>query len=478
MRKHIALLLEGTYPYVTGGVGNWAHELIQRSSQYDFTVVAITDQPRVSKDVQYPMPPHVKRIVTIPLSGGGVSHRFQTLWERLFPQKTGSLAAFEKLPEALAQGRFSFFSELVRAFDASPWDQTLLRDPRMWKVIQDGYQKTSGKESLAHFLWATQSLFDTVTAVLSAPLPKADLYHSASTGYAGLLGAIGKTRHQTPFFLTEHGLYLQERQIEITFHKYLHGQQRMLMESFFELTSRWTYAAADRVSGLCESIRTRQQEYGAPEETSVVLPNGVDVDAFAAIPRAPHEGFHVGLVGRVVPIKDVKLLITAAQALRARIPDLRVSVIGPWDDPIYLEECRKLCLSLGVQDIVNFAGQRDPRDCYKDLDLMVLCSLKEVQPLAILEAMASGVPVVATRSGGVPELLGDVGIIIPSRDAGALVNAIRRVHGDVSLRERMIQRGLERVRAHYEMRNIMARYHEIYETLSQKQERIRWPASV
>jgi polysaccharide biosynthesis protein PelF len=166
-------------------------------------------------------------------------------------------------------------------------------------------------------------------------------------------------------------------------------------------------------------------------------------------------------VGRVAPVKDIKLLIQAAGELAPSIPDLKVAIIGPVEDPVYERECRDLVASLDLKSVVAFEGNKNAVDCYADLDLMVVCSLKEVQPLTVLEAMASGVPMVATRSGGIPEMLSGIGQVFPPRDLSQLVRAIRRVHDDAALRDRMIEAGRERVKR-YEFSRTLAAFDRIY----------------
>lgn len=262
--------------------------------------------------------------------------------------------------------------------------------------------------------------------------------------------------------------------MEIAFHDVLQGGQRKAVETFFEWISRWVYHEADRVTSLGEFIRQHQMGLGAVPQNALVVANGIDVERYAKVARVPHEKFRIGLVGRIAPVKDIKLLIAAAAELAPVIPNLEVAIIGPAEDPAYERECRELVKALDLSRVVVFEGFKESIDCYRDLDLLVVCSLKEVQPLTVLEAMASGVPMVATRSGGIPEMLSGIGQVFPPRDLGQLVKTIRRVHADAPLREKMIQAGRERVQ-HYRLESTLTQFQNIYEKVMETQ---TWPASV
>jgi glycosyltransferase involved in cell wall biosynthesis len=254
---------------------------------------------------------------------------------------------------------------------------------------------------------------------------------------------------------------LQERQMEVAFHEVLQGSQRRAVETFFEYVSRWSYHSADAITSLSDFIQRHQIEMGAEPQKTTIIPNGIDIDRFAAAPRREHKRFRVGLVGRVAPVKDIKLMIQAAHELAPGMRDLQVAIIGPVEDVVYERECRELVTSLELDDVVTFEGHKSATDCYADLDLMVVCSLKEVQPLTVLEAMASGVPMVATRSGGIPEMLSGIGQVFPPRDLSQLTRAIRRVYGDPDLRARMAQAGRERVNR-YALSQTLVRFDHLY----------------
>jgi glycosyltransferase involved in cell wall biosynthesis len=183
----------------------------------------------------------------------------------------------------------------------------------------------------------------------------------------------------------------------------------------------------------------------------------------------------VGLVGRVVPIKDVRTFISACRTAARRLPPggLRVSIIGPEDeDRDYARSCRDMVRLLGLSDVVEFTGRVDCRPYYERLDAVVLTSLSEGQPLSVLEALACGIPVVAPDVGSCRELLegagdedrriGPAGLVTRPVDPDGTAEAMLRLAADPALRARMAEAGRRRVRRFYRLEQVRARYLDLY----------------
>jgi glycosyltransferase involved in cell wall biosynthesis len=172
----------------------------------------------------------------------------------------------------------------------------------------------------------------------------------------------------------------------------------------------------------------------APASKFTVVPLGLALAPFAATPR--HEGAFrarfglpadaplIGIVGRLEPIKNHELFLLMAHQVRQTVPQAHFVIIGDGERRTELEA---LAASMDLGDCVTFTGwQEDLRPAYSDLDILVNTSHNEGTPVAIIEALAAGVPVVATAVGGVPDLLrgGDFGHLIPPGDAPALAAAV------------------------------------------------------
>jgi glycosyltransferase involved in cell wall biosynthesis len=164
-----------------------------------------------------------------------------------------------------------------------------------------------------------------------------------------------------------------------------------------------------------------------------VVPLGLELEPLAGpLPRGglrrehgiPLDAPLVGMVGRLVPIKDVPTFLRAAARVRQITPEVRFALVGDGEERPLLQD---LCARLGLAEAVTFHGwRRDMPSVYGDLDVVVNTSLNEGTPVALIEALAAGRPVVATRVGGTPDLLrgGELGRLVPAGDAEAVAAAI------------------------------------------------------
>jgi len=301
-------------------------------------------------------------------------------------------------------------------------------------------------------------------AVLGNTAPEADLYHPVSTGYAGLAALAAKIRTGKPFILTEHGLYHKEREMEIRKTTFVRGYQRDMWIGIYDNLSRLSYRYADLIIALFEQNRRLQIELGAPEEKTRVIPNGIDVPFYSQVSRQKREGFHVGLVGRVVPIKDIKTFISMAKIVSEALPEAVFHCIGPTDeDTGYFEDCQILVDSLKLTDRFHFAGRQDVREYYSFLDVLLLTSVREAQPLVILEAYCAGVPVVATRVGNVAELLDyDERFIASSKDPEKLAAGVKYIHDHPEEIATIVDKNRERVVRFYDRDKVFQTYGDLY----------------
>jgi glycosyltransferase involved in cell wall biosynthesis len=150
-------------------------------------------------------------------------------------------------------------------------------------------------------------------------------------------------------------------------------------------------------------------------------------------------------VGRLVPIKDVATLLHAFAELRRTAPAARLVVAGDGELRADLE---RLAASLGVGSAVTFTGWRlDLENIYSAVDAVVLSSLNEGTPVALIEAMAAARPVVATDVGGVPDVVTHehTGLLVPPGAPSELARAMARLAADAGLRRRLGAAGRARV---------------------------------
>ena len=214
---------------------------------------------------------------------------------------------------------------------------------------------------------------------------------------------------------------------------------------------------------LNEEVRSSIcREYALPPSAVPVVGNGIDLDAFRGPQRRGPRGAGARLlcVARLAPAKNHTLLLRTVARLRESGRDVSLTLVG--DGPLRgaLEERAR---ELGISERVRFAGRRtDTAAFYRDCDLFVLLSDYEGMPMSIIEAMASGLPVVATRAGGVAELVDDgVNGALVEADAAAAAGAIAAICDDPALYARL-SAGAVRTSSHYSAEAMMEKYVDLY----------------
>jgi glycosyltransferase involved in cell wall biosynthesis len=208
----------------------------------------------------------------------------------------------------------------------------------------------------------------------------------------------------------------------------------------------------------------------------MVIPNGIDLERFLPV-RAKRNDDTIpkvlGLIGRIVTIKDTKTFIRAMSTVCTSIPEAEGWLIGPDDeDPEYAQECRDLVVSLGLENKVKFLGFQNIDEILPRLGLLVLTSISEAFPLVIVEAYASGLPVLTTDVGGCREIvegitkedkrLGSAGAVV------SIANPLETAEAAINLlldekKWRSAQRaGIHRVEKYYTKQHVMSSYNDIY----------------
>ena len=236
------------------------------------------------------------------------------------------------------------------------------------------------------------------------------------------------------------------------------------------LVHRYIAVSRDLGDWLIKSI-------GIPDADVRQIYNGVDQMAFhprdgirpdlAPAGFVPAEGFVLGTVGRLAEVKDQSTLVEAFALLVTERPEararLRLVLVG--DGPLY-PKLREKVESLGIADLVWMTGDRtDVPDLLRLMDIFVLPSLAEGISNTILEAMATRLPVIATQTGGNPELVedGDNGLLVPVGDVQALSNAIEKMVADPALVSRMGSRGYAKVSEKFNWAHTVKEYLGVYD---------------
>jgi glycosyltransferase involved in cell wall biosynthesis len=230
--------------------------------------------------------------------------------------------------------------------------------------------------------------------------------------------------------------------------------------------------AADRTIVVCRMVKGILAERGFREDRISVIYNGIDPAPYASPAAGTLRselglGPDVKLVGMIANVRQSKgydVLVRAAAEVCRRFPSARFVGVGHVDEGL-ARPVRQLVAELSLGDKFVFAGFRaDVPQVLSELDVFVLSSTSEGMPLAVLEAMAGSKAIVATRCGGIPEVLEDgrSGLLVPPSDPAALAQAIGQLLSDESSALRMGQNAQARLRTQFTLDGMIERYEDLY----------------
>lgn len=468
----VCLVAEGCYPYVRGGVSSWVHMMMDLFPKTEFHLVAIITDRSISGKFMYQLPENLFSITEVYLqdldwhvnNSSKKDMRGILLQEDFDALRTLIIGEDVDWP-----GVFAFFSRKQFSID------NLLMSPSFFEIIKELYIKKYEQVTFTDFLWTMRSIYLPLFTVLQSKLPAADIYHCVATGYAGVIGAMAKSNNpNSALLISEHGIYTREREEEIIKGKWVKGIYKDIWIDQFRKISSCAYQAANLVTSLFESARELQIELNCPREKTMVTPNGIDAAAFENIPvKDPGDpSIHIGAFLRVTPIKDVKTMINAFYYAHKSDPRLKLWILGPDDeDREYAEECRQLIRLLNAEDIF-FTGHIKTSDYIGKMDMTLLTSISEGQPLTIIESFAAHKPCIATNVGNCRGLIygetddfGPAGMVVSVLNISEISNAILSIASDKEARYRMGEAGYRRFQHRYRIEHMADTYRGIYRDL-------------
>jgi glycosyltransferase involved in cell wall biosynthesis len=263
--------------------------------------------------------------------------------------------------------------------------------------------------------------------------------------------------------------------------KSVHTFHGHALEGYFSPAATQLFLRIERVLArmtdriVTVSPRLRQSllamRIGRPEQVEVI-PLGLDLDRFLQMPRSqadlrlslriPAGAALLGIVGRLVPIKDHPTLLRALALFPDGGQSPHLLVVG---DGERREELRRLTHELGLASRVHFLGWRDDLEAILGgLDVVICCSRNEGTPLALIEAMAAGVPVISTDVGGVGDLVshGKTGWLVPPGDPAALARGIEILQDDPGLCRRLVAAARSAVLERHHVSGLIQRMETLY----------------
>ena len=502
----VAIVMESTYPYLKGGVSAVVHDIITGNPDLTFGIIHITwDSHSPLKDL-YGMPDNVAWVKVLYLS----MEEYQEDFLRARPR---DLRMNRRQRRELSRRILGALLALAQDGQTEPlWDLiseglSASRRYPVWAILgtrefMEAYHDMMPDlgMSMTDIFWCLRDFFSLAYAVLAEPVPRAQVYHAHTTGYAMLLGVNAAREHGTKVLLTEHNLYVRdtvntllERRLDLnvrltdyrTFD--VTGRERMWMAWWLEM-GRLCYPYAYASTYLYPRAITEANELGGDSGRAIVIPNGIVTKEFdasyaarlAAIEEIKKEGADKHLwklvyIARVVPIKGLLDMIDSVRLMVDRGLNIHLDVCGPTEHmPSYFEQCLTRIVEQGLESVITIRGTVKVRELLPEFDLFVLPSYNEGLPVVSLETMGAGIPTVSTDVGAVRSVVEDLivtdegetwdpcGIIIEPGDPAVMADKVQEVISDVDLYERLSLNARGRVEAAYDLVKVNASYNKIY----------------
>ena len=488
----VGLLLEGTYPYVSGGVSSWVHQIINGFPDLTFALCFLGSRKQDYGEKKFQLPPNVVHLEEHYLNeAGGAPPIVKAKGDKPMFELNRELHDYFRDPKTMAQRGGQLLEQMASELEGRMNRSQFLYTEASWNYLTGQYKERCTDPSFVDYFWTVRTMHTPIWVLsnIVETFPAVRCYHSVSTGYAGFLGALLKRRHGKSLILSEHGIYTKERRIDLYAARWIADNRTMLQRDatqagyfrtmwirFFEALGRMCYDASDQIIALYEANRLRQVQDGARAERTSNIANGIDVVRFGAL-RALRPGTIppvMCLIGRVVPIKDIKTYIRATRVMAGRQPDIQAWIAGPEEEsPDYARECHELVVSLGLENNVKFLGFQKLTDLLPQIGLVVLSSISEALPLVILEGYAAGVPTVSTDVGSCAQLiyglgdediaLGASGAVVGIADPQALAEAALGLLMDADAWHKAAAAGIARVERYYTHPVMFGRYRAVYD---------------
>ena len=502
----VAIVMESTYPYLKGGVSAVVHDIITGNPDLTFGIIHITwDSHSPLKDL-YGMPDNVAWVKVLYLS-------MEEHQEDFLRARPRDLRMNRRQRRELSRRILGALLALAQDGQTEPlWDLiseglSASRRYPVWAILgtrefMEAYHDMMPDlgMSMTDIFWCLRDFFSLAYAVLAEPVPRAQVYHAHTTGYAMLLGVNAAREHGTKVLLTEHNLYVRdtvntllERRLDLnvrltdyrTFD--VTGRERMWMAWWLEM-GRLCYPYAYASTYLYPRAITEANELGGDSGRAIVIPNGIVTSEFdasyaarlAAIEEIKKEGADKHLwklvyIARVVPIKGLLDMIDSVRLMVDRGLNIHLDVCGPTEHmPSYFEQCLTRIVEQGLESVITVRGTVKVRELLPEFDLFVLPSYNEGLPVVSLETMGAGIPTVSTDVGAVRSVVEDMivtddgqtwdpcGIIIEPGDPTVMADKVQEVISDVDLYERLSLNARGRVEAAYDLVKVNASYNTIY----------------
>ncbi|NIJ45461.1 glycosyltransferase involved in cell wall biosynthesis [Wenyingzhuangia heitensis] len=489
MRKSVMLVGEGNYPFMGGGVSTWCHSICTEVSEVDFSILSFTAD--VSLPI-YELPKNVISVKQVPLWSVEEPIELLRYNEKYFDR----VLKKERTKSSVVRNQFiPLFDQFIKAIFSKEEDTEYLLElliqlytyfkkydykDSMYSIeVWDHYKGVVGNVAEDDTYISKVKISDIVTSLrwiyrfllpITVDLDKTDINHVTISGFPFLPVIIAKHKYKTPIVLTEHGVFMRERLINLSASPMSYFLKSFLI-NFSELVTKMAYKSADVVVSVNTYNLKWAQMYGADPKKCKVIYNGVDENKFVPKPKPlKHKDTKVVVAAaRIFELKDILTMIRSCAEVKKEIPNVKYIVYGNKDAvPEYTTKCEELIIELELEEYFILAGlNTDPPSIFVEGDISILTSISEGFPYTIIESMSCGVPVVATDVGGVKEAIDDGvdGFVCKPKDYKAIAEKVIILLKNEDLRKEMAQKSREKVVNNFTIEVVRKAYSELYKSL-------------
>ncbi|MFP4400631.1 MAG: GT4 family glycosyltransferase PelF [Candidatus Woesearchaeota archaeon] len=444
----IGLVSEGTYPVSRGGVASLVNEMIEElipdyfnKQKVHWEVIShlaligpyntkisykIPDNAHVNPPIiiyGYTMNPSFDEKKKLPKTGvpddtfGQTYDRMTGSKEEI--RKNGIKRTLSQLETSIKTCNINLFyktAEMMQFFSADE----LMISPAALEFLYEKYHEIDepDKPDFSSFQYQWRNLRQPLIYVVKSEKVKADVYYSVVTGTSGVYAALAKREHGSGIVLTEHGIYKEDRLVDIANSPFTPFLAKRWEETL-DFYSRLSYDAAHTITTTCTSNRYKQLRDGADESKLRFIPGAVHIKG--GIPKYDHFGlkdpdyFEVGMLGNVQRVKRAELFINTADLMIRNHPEInwKFRIMGRDDpyDPRYVDQIHTLVDNNPVlKNSFEFSPYTNYKEAFGPLDCGVLMSSSEVQPRSVMEFLSLGKPMLALDVGGIDELINGTGV--------------------------------------------------------------------
>jgi glycosyltransferase involved in cell wall biosynthesis len=282
---------------------------------------------------------------------------------------------------------------------------------------------------------------------------------------------VAKKKYGSKFLLTEHGIYIREQYL---FQSRLQTPLRTkeFLLGLITTVSKLNYHFADVISPVCNYNKRWELKWGVQEDRIETIYNGIDVLKFKRMDVERDPRPTVVMVARFDPLKDIETFIRCAKIVSKTVPNVLFKLYGPVADEDYYKKCMALVKELGVEKNFSYEGPtKNPARAYNEGDVVMLTSISEAFPFAVIEAMACEKVVVSSDVGGTKEVLEGYGFIVKPKDYETFSKYVVAVLQNPKKARELGKRAREVIVQGFKTEDMVDAYLRLYTRLAREYER-------